>query len=582
MPEAVKKPAETNIKETVESILVAFILAFIFRAFVVEAFVIPTGSMAPTLLGAHTAYICPECGYHYTVNYPTSEENNTVNVPSFASYVSGNQVIPKAQACFCPNCGYRLPRKNSDDPANDAIGAPVNYGDRILVMKYVYLLNAPRRWDVIVFKSPDTRDTPPDYSVNYIKRLAGLPGESLFVLDGDLYTGKSPADRPLARGDEKLFTIQTKPKYAQDALWRIVYDTDYVPRSLGAERPVIDSMGTVVSNDTPWRQPWVTADGNWLNGTKGVDLRTFRFDDLSGKGTLAFDPSANPEKRALTDWLAYDVTMNQMGRDMMLWRSDTSTRESNGNVNPPPGSDSSNVSDVKVDFYVKRFAGEGPLKVLLTKRDTAFVAELTPTTAAIWMQQAGGAWKQVGGRVSINLGATPTRVTFQNVDYRAALSIDGKEIIATTPADYAPDIAALIAADAKGEIHPKPDIRIVAERQTSEITHLALWRDDYYTDHQGGGLVPRANAYYFPSNVVTLGQKEYFPLGDNSPISGDARVWGNVVNQPNENLYARAGVVPERFLLGRAFFVYWPAGFRPLGESPPALVPNFGKMRFIY
>src|SRR6478609_9248597 len=61
--------AEGSIKETVESILVAFILAFIFRAFIVEAFVIPTGSMAPTLLGAHMRYRCTDCGYRWDVNF---------------------------------------------------------------------------------------------------------------------------------------------------------------------------------------------------------------------------------------------------------------------------------------------------------------------------------------------------------------------------------------------------------------------------------------------------------------------------------------------------------------------------------
>src|SRR5881628_3926077 len=59
----------SSVKETVESILVAFILAFIFRAFVVEAFVIPTGSMAPTLMGAHMRFRCEDCGYEWTVNY---------------------------------------------------------------------------------------------------------------------------------------------------------------------------------------------------------------------------------------------------------------------------------------------------------------------------------------------------------------------------------------------------------------------------------------------------------------------------------------------------------------------------------
>src|SRR5688572_14060442 len=51
-------PQKENIKETIESILVAFILAFVFRAFVVEAFVIPSGSMAPTLLGGHMRFRC--------------------------------------------------------------------------------------------------------------------------------------------------------------------------------------------------------------------------------------------------------------------------------------------------------------------------------------------------------------------------------------------------------------------------------------------------------------------------------------------------------------------------------------------
>ena len=34
-------------RETVESVVVAFVLALLFRSFEAEAFVIPTGSMAP-------------------------------------------------------------------------------------------------------------------------------------------------------------------------------------------------------------------------------------------------------------------------------------------------------------------------------------------------------------------------------------------------------------------------------------------------------------------------------------------------------------------------------------------------------
>jgi hypothetical protein len=47
------------------SIDVALALAFLFKTFEAEAFVIPTGSMAPTLMGRHKDVACPQCGYRY-------------------------------------------------------------------------------------------------------------------------------------------------------------------------------------------------------------------------------------------------------------------------------------------------------------------------------------------------------------------------------------------------------------------------------------------------------------------------------------------------------------------------------------
>src|SRR3954453_128584 len=91
---------ESNVKETGRSILVAFILAFIFRAFVVEAFVIPTGSMAPTLYGAHMRFRCPDCGTTFDVGYsvgrrgPHGEETD---IPSVAR---------RSIDYHCPNCGF--------------------------------------------------------------------------------------------------------------------------------------------------------------------------------------------------------------------------------------------------------------------------------------------------------------------------------------------------------------------------------------------------------------------------------------------------------------------------------------------
>jgi hypothetical protein len=70
-------------------------------------------------------------------------------------------------------------------------------------------------------------------------------------------------------------------------------------------------------------------------------------------------------------------------------------------------------------------------------------------------------------------------------------------------------------------------------------------------------------------------------LGDNSLMSGDGRYWGLPVELPEEDLRTQPGVVPGRFLLGKAFFVYWPAGYR-LSPRSPGVVPNFGDMRFIH
>src|SRR5258708_22110441 len=89
------QPIGTNVKETIESILVAFILAFVFRAFVVEAFVIPTGSMATTLLGAHMRFTCKECGYTFDVNFPSSRSGEDVDIPSRAGPVEVEETDPR-------------------------------------------------------------------------------------------------------------------------------------------------------------------------------------------------------------------------------------------------------------------------------------------------------------------------------------------------------------------------------------------------------------------------------------------------------------------------------------------------------
>ena len=172
----------------------------------------------------------------------------------------------------CPNCGYLVAPRGVPGPGGVGVAdqrsiQPVDYGDRILVLKYAYLVAPPQRWDVVVFKSPaeGPNHEPPDYTQNYIKRLVGLPGEMLEVLDGELFVSKD---------EGATWTIQTRPRSVQDALWRIVYDNDYYPQGLPRAAGIED----------PWKQPWQAEVGTtgWNVGADASTGRVFHFDNLSG------------------------------------------------------------------------------------------------------------------------------------------------------------------------------------------------------------------------------------------------------------------------------------------------------------
>jgi signal peptidase I len=81
---------------------------------------------------------------------------------------------------------------------------------------------------------------------------------------------------------------------------------------------------------------------------------------------------------------------------------------------------------------------------------------------------------------------------------------------------------------------------------------------------------------------LVLGKDEFFVLGDNSPNSEDCRWWSEQ-GRANKGLPPyRAGIVPRDYLVGKALFVYWPSGFKPFDGFPFGIIPNIGKMRFIY
>ena len=68
-------------------------------------------------------------------------------------------------------------------------------GDRVIGNRFAYSFSDPQRFDIIIFRYPD------DESQLFIKRIIGLPGETVEIRDGTIYLNGS---------DEPLEDVQTK------------------------------------------------------------------------------------------------------------------------------------------------------------------------------------------------------------------------------------------------------------------------------------------------------------------------------------------------------------------------------------
>lgn len=173
-----ENPATGAVRQTVDLVVVLCLGVLLFRTFSAEAYVVPTGSMAPTLLGHHRELTCPNCRFIFVIG--VDEE--------------GRPPRP-----VCPNCG------KSDLEQSPAVDCN---GDRVLVQKFLYDFRPPRRWEVAVFHFPG------DPSQAYVKRVVGLPGESLQISGGNVVV-----DGRVVRKSQEEFR----------AMRILVHDSRYVP-----------------------------------------------------------------------------------------------------------------------------------------------------------------------------------------------------------------------------------------------------------------------------------------------------------------------------------------------------------------
>ncbi len=571
-PKADTPPGPGPGREAMETVVFVVVLVLMLKLFVVEAFVIPTGSMAESLFGYKKVITCPECGYEFPVN--ASRE---------AEPTGGEESVPTNGYC-CPNCRYETTTKAKE--------VKWSSGDRVLVGKF---LGVDDRGHVVVFKYPEepqTRQT----AQNYIKRLVGLPGETVAVYNGDLYVTKAltyPADaaddagQPLYPRPEKAtdlwrarnsgrwvgddygyanaraatdlfdasrkeefklggkgFEIVRKPDELVLATRRIVYDNDH------------QSVNLAKTAAPPRWQPLPNADAGWkANGPTGfahtgADLGWMRYQHLVPTNSYGWQGTAGDAR------LAAQPITNFMGFNAGIEGSATRP----GNL-----ADSDNwVGDLLLECTAT-VADGGAVVLELSKGETRYRAEFDKGQVRLKMFSDQEEYTREDGNKSVRTRTVPVgddsftlvskpsgvkadtahRLRFANVDCRLRVWVDDQPIHFDGKADYAPPVET--AKDAAKDSHSTGDVdrpACVGAVGVASVASLKVWRDTYYTHTRGvssgytrntGGRGDLSTYYVQPGH--------YLCMGDNSSQSSDGRMWG---------------LVPERLMLGRAVFIFFP------------------------
>ncbi|OWK43854.1 S26 family signal peptidase [Fimbriiglobus ruber] len=611
-PAAAAKPAAAprdSVREVFETIVFVVALVLMLKLFVVEAFVIPTGSMAETLYGYHKNVTCKECGYTFPVN--SSDEVDPQD--GVTKLVTG--------AC-CPNCRFpynwveaavkqKVPFLDKKPKEKEAEFSPES-GDRVLVHKALYHFTPPTRGDVVVFKFPV--DPQINFTAqNYIKRLWGLGGETLAIYRGDLYmaTGvdypagsADSAGRPLYprpdnpmsmwEGPDVNILSRTRPQYKSPLGNDYTYhngetalDTfeksraDGFPGDTGrfgmlrkTDAQALAMRRIVYNNEfqSAHLPPRWGADGNGWEQDNAAQPRTFTH---SG-GTFGWVRYAHRLSRQMTEeerlakggdyienWGWHEINEGKSYQSGMFPLAEiTNFLGYNAGYVGDPGSDGRLprpprmgheywVGDLMSECTVKVSGPADEVVMELSKGTNRFQARFTGGT--VTLTRTGPRGKQLAARPSPITRAGTHALRFANVDCRLRVWVDGTKIDFGTDADYSPSDAAgfdaAIGAVASAAFAPAADGHTLENdvaapaslgaKGAVEFSKVVLWADTFFTPDDHYPYADPGN----PVDTFYVQPGHYLCLGDNSGQSSDSRKWG---------------LVPQRLMLGKAVFVFFP------------------------
>jgi signal peptidase I len=575
---AANKPAEASrdssaqpvrkdgARETIESIVVAFILAFLFRTFEAEAFVIPTGSMAPTLLGQHKDVTCDKCGTDFTVGASDEMDDDAFNPDH------------RLKTALCPNCRYEMPIRE----------LPSFKGDRILVNKFPYEFGEPDRWDVVVFRYPDSP------SINFIKRLVGLPGEEIKIERGNVYARTDPSEpfRILRKRDpNKQLTLQL-PVYDNNHPAPELHEAGWPERWAAVrEQPGPDDVAGWSEDDAGWQvdtkarsfrlTPERAQDGQlrWIRYRHFVPEPSDWEAALNGRM-----PATRPRPQLITDFCGYNMytggaqRFSNFGTDI-YWVGDLTMTAEVELAKVKPDSELLFELNEGVRRYRCRFdvnTGRATLSYLDDQLHRGDDEEVVLSSALTPLKGEGRfqvIFANVDDRLCLWVGThNGLWMNTRLVDFGTAGEYEPPALPAPTERDLTPiGIAARGAAVRVSQLLLERDVYYRGERVSRDDDFV---ENPFTNEEYAGkastlyGLLSEPAAWYDeyesqmePVVFAPLKSDEFFMMGDNSPRSKDSRLWSNM--RRTENRHA----VERKALVGKAFFIYWPHGIPFLNDG---------------
>jgi signal peptidase I len=440
---------------------------------------------------------------------------------------------------------------------------PSYNGDRILVGKFAYEFADPEPWDVLVFKYPG------DAPTNFIKRLVGLPGETIRIQHGDIWVH---GGRDGTRGGAG-FSIARKPPQKLLAMLQPVFDNDYMPQIAkygwparwypDAGPPAAGAAGAWTSEGAAFRTDGAAAGENWL-----------RYHHLTPsypqwQALEARQPRTPPlAPQLITDFSAYNTGRN---------RAEPA-------VNPAPEDDRVHwVGDLAVACTVDAESPGGELIFELCKGGRRFQCRFDLATGRATLSISGQEMQQWRPTALTRLrGKGRHSVIFSNCDDELLLWVDGSVVSVDAPATYR-DLGNTQPDEA--DLAP---VGVASAGAQVRVSHLRVLRDIYYGAPCGDGN-PREtyDVQYQPGNALPnkpilpsqtrryvdfpLKSDQFFVLGDNSAKSKDGRLWGPEY------------WVGRELLIGKALFIYWPHSWNriPYVNVPFPYFPNVARMGLV-